>query len=222
MDEMIDYDEYRFFYLPKEMVKNGMWASLSKGLKAVLPVLHRYADKNGYCFPSQNTIAINSGVSLSVVKRCMRELNMLDGYSINIKKGKTHRYNTYQLPVYRGGNMIKVRADFIDDCWGGMSPSSKAVYISLLANFAYFDNAYLINTYFDDSGFEDKGTFVREHFPNRKWETIEDLSKNKLSELSGISRSTVNNALDGLRKANLILDHPIKDSEIIKLTLKME
>jgi hypothetical protein len=53
--------------------------ALSKSSVMILGVLGMYGDKDGYCYPSQTTIASHIGVSRQAVQKCLGELSRL-GY----------------------------------------------------------------------------------------------------------------------------------------------
>jgi hypothetical protein len=51
---------------------------LKPNVKLVLLCVCKYAnDKTGHCFPSQTTLALDTGLALSTVKLCLKELDRL-------------------------------------------------------------------------------------------------------------------------------------------------
>lgn len=61
-------------WLASAMFDDGRWADLSCAAKAVLPVLTRFANKDGICWPSTAKIAALAGIHRGHLHRAIKEL----------------------------------------------------------------------------------------------------------------------------------------------------
>lgn len=93
-----------------------------------------------------------------------------------------------------------------------LSPSGKALY-PVMRNFSYFDiNEYL---YFEE--LDGKGPIdFDEIYPQRKYDFC-DAEKCVMAEYAGISRRSINNALESLKTCNLIEKKLYFDGPYIKV-----
>ncbi len=81
-----------FTQVPNCMLKT---TKLSPGAKLTYAMLLSYAWENEYCFPGQETLALDMGCGLRSVTRYIKELE--DSRFLKIKKRGQGRVNVYEL-----------------------------------------------------------------------------------------------------------------------------
>ena len=81
-----------WFHVFRSMVEHGELANISGSALKVYLVIKSHANFNsGASFPSEQTISIKSGLSISQVKRCVKELQQL-AYIVTEKIGRKNHY----------------------------------------------------------------------------------------------------------------------------------
>jgi hypothetical protein len=188
--------ERLFIKIPNIYFENMAWARLSTAGKAIYPVIRKFSNKEGICFPSQQTIAIVAGVTEKTVRNGLGSLKKFPGFSIEkyiTQRG--HYANRYKFesvspknsesisighPFFNGGN------------WSQLTPSAKAIY-PVLKHYKWWD----LNLYADLEGDVAVPFETKKCFKSRKFDFASpDISI--LAKISGINRKSVEIGLKSL------------------------
>lgn len=133
-----------FFRFPRNLVLSGKWAELPLASKSIYPVIGIHCDKHGHCFPSQETIAIMSGIKdVKTVRVGIEGLNILSEFS-SIKRpnrrGQWHYEYKIIPPANHRGSMFPFYRSYVEGGnWAVLGSVSKAVY-PVIKTFAYYDH----------------------------------------------------------------------------------
>ena len=121
-DELTD----TFFRFNKWLVRDQIWARLPLASKAIYPVIGVHTNEHGWAFPSEQTIAILSGISENTVRKGIHGLLEVPGFEVEkyvtTRGYKANRYFINPPPkrkdtsfffhklVVTGGNWMKLRS----------------------------------------------------------------------------------------------------------------
>lgn len=84
-------------YLTERMAQNALSADLPLASKVTLAVMCRYSDQQGYCYPSQATLADASKLSRRVIQRALADLRRRRYIDV-IRQGNSAKSSTlYRL-----------------------------------------------------------------------------------------------------------------------------
>ena len=196
-----------FFRFDKLWVKNMNWALLPKSSKAVLPVIAVHCDKDEIAFPSEQTIAIQSGLTEKTVREGIKGLLGFPGFKLDhyiTKRGRRANKFRFNFPpedeegrcfffyktIIEGGN------------WSLLKPVSKSLY-PVMRHFAYFDlevylqkHKYAYQIYHPDKDF-------KKLYKTRQWD-ICGAEIPIMAKYANITRQSVYEALYDLTEKGLI------------------
>ena len=96
-----------FTQVPNHILYNG---KLSPGAKLTYAMLLKYAWQNDYCFPGQETLAKDMGVSDRSVRTYLQELEKAD--FVTIKQRGLGKVNLYELNLTVSGPSAADRKNF--------------------------------------------------------------------------------------------------------------
>ncbi len=86
--------DFGWFHFFRTIIKNDTWAKMSLASKALYPVVKSYvASENGAAFPSYDTLAKKSGLSLQSVSKALNELAELGMITATKAVGKKSIYS---------------------------------------------------------------------------------------------------------------------------------
>jgi biotin operon repressor len=198
--------ETNFFRFDKEIVHSKAWAALPAASKSVYPVIASHCNAEGVSFPSQQRIALLSGLSEKTVRVGLSGLKVLAGMSIEKKMVRGRLVNNYKIrptPDIKGRSFTVYNVIIRNGLWARLKQSSHALYITL-RTFSFFDPLL----YFDLEGLEDYGydvaSFIEDgNYRTRKYDFAYPEIK-YLSEYAGISRSAIFTALTDLETWGII------------------
>ena len=138
-----NYNEKARFWFEKKLIDNKNWALLPKSSKAILPVIACHVNKQGIAFPSEQTIAILSGVSDKVVRQGIRSLEGFPSFKWNpylTKRGKWSKNFHLKLPVQNRGHAFPFHRVLLEyGIWRELIPTAKAIY-PVMRYFSFFDH----------------------------------------------------------------------------------
>lgn len=204
-----DIDNRGCLFISKKIIIDGTWAKLSLAGKTVLPVIIKYRNEKGIAFPSQETIAILAGVSEKTVSCGIKNIEKIT--NISAKRYWTTKGNIsykYFIPSSITKSEARIRINntlFGTGCWRMLSSSGKALYI-VLRTIADCDES----DYEEKKGLDDSENNMSDRFKKwygqREYDIVAFTSKKQLAELSGISRPSINKAVESLRETGLLED----------------
>ena len=197
-----ELNEVNFFWWPKRMFEDLTWAGLPLASKAVLPVIaarvSRKGKNRGWAWPTEVTIAIETGISPKTVREGTRGLEKLwDGFKIArymTNRGRSAKQYHLNLPSANvKGKSFPFHGYIIESGqWQNLIPTAKALYpvMRFFGYFEYFE--YMPDGH--DPDFE---------FGKRDYEfcVAED---HYLAKLSGIHHKSIKPALKSLEENWLI------------------
>lgn len=106
----------QWFHVFKSMIESGELANISGSAIKVYLVIKSHSNyKSGKSFPSEETMAEKSGLSVSQVKRCVKELKELAYLSVT-KQGRKNHYMLKEKVSVRnekGNSTAQVTWDYI-------------------------------------------------------------------------------------------------------------
>ncbi|MCF8069239.1 MAG: helix-turn-helix domain-containing protein [Desulfobacterales bacterium] len=192
-----------FFRWEKYLIESGKWAKLPPASKAVFPVIAWHCNKDGNAFPSEQTIAILSGLSEKTVREGTKGLWGFSGFNFSFyitKRGKRAKRYHIDLPTNpKKGTVFPFYKNIMDGGhWHLLNPTGKALY-PVMRNFGFFD----IEQYADLEDLDFSFGDFDEVYPDRKYDLCE-AEKSVLAELAGISERSVDSALDNLEEFLLV------------------
>ncbi|MGV7222669.1 MAG: helix-turn-helix domain-containing protein [Nitrospinales bacterium] len=131
-----------FIKIPKKYINEGAWARLSQAGKAIYPVIRKFSNEGGSCFPSQLTIAIMAGVTEKTVRQGLDSLNNFPEFfkeKYITQRGRyAYRYRFEPAPP-KNSDSISIRHSFFNGGnWSQLLPSAKAIYF-VLKRFSWWD-----------------------------------------------------------------------------------
>ena len=94
------------FHFDRGWIENMNWPILPKSSKAILPVIMCFANEKGESFPSEQTIAILSGISDKQVREGIRGLEGFPGFECSqyiSRRGRRAKKFRVHLPGYQKG-----------------------------------------------------------------------------------------------------------------------
>lgn len=93
----------QWFHVFKSMIESGELANISGSALKVYLVIKSYSNyRSGASFPAETTVAEKSGLSISQVKRAVKELRQLAYLSVT-KCGRKNHYTLRERVVIRNG-----------------------------------------------------------------------------------------------------------------------
>lgn len=197
-----NFNDKARFWFEKKLINNKNWALLLKSSKAIFPVIACYVNETGVAFPSEQTIAILSGLSDKVVREGIRGLEgfpNIKWHSYLTKRGKRSKKFHLKLPAQNRGHEFSFFRIVLEyGLWREMTPAAKALY-PVMRHFSFFDH----DQYADLEELEIyEGDYCKD-YAQREYEFCE--AENKiLAEYAGIHRSSIYNAQKSLERNFLI------------------
>lgn len=210
-----DLNYTNFFLFDKTLINNMQWAELPSSSKAVFPVIVSFCNEKGESFPSEETIAILSGLSEKTVRHGIKNLDGFSGFKVfryTSKRGKkANKYFIRSAPNERDKSFAFFKNVFESAQWYSISPSGKALY-PVMRHFVFFD----IKIYKASAGEEPDPLEIEEIYQNRQFDYCE-ADKDVLASYSGISKRSMNEALKSLEDNFLI--EPLFEHNVWKVFL---
>ena len=211
-----NFNDKARFWFEKKLIENKNWALLPKSSKAIFPVIACYVNETGVAFPSEQTIAILSGVSDKVVRQGIRGLEGFPNFKWHTyitTRGKRSKKFHLKLSVQNRGHAFSFHRVLLEyGLWRKMTPAAKALY-PVMRNFSFYnDNLYMLledpdadleNLLAVLEDFEIKDGEYNKNYAFRKYEFCE-AENGILAEYAGIHRSSIYNAFRSLEKNYLI------------------
>ncbi len=209
----INWDNWYFF--SKRLVLSGQWSCVNQATRSILPVIMKFRNKdNGEAFPSFQTIGALAGLSEKTVSAGVKGIESLEGFKVEAYKSRTgNKAYKYYIPHYAGKDLIRINYSLFESgYWRQLSHSAKSVYIVLrvLAVCECWDNM------FDE---DDQADGDKERYRLRKYDLVRFDTFLQIEELAGISRPSLNSAIESLKTIGLIEEHP-EDGQIIYIETK--
>jgi hypothetical protein len=183
------------------LIENKNWALLPKSSKAIFLVIACHANEKGIAFPSEQTIAILSGVSDKVVRQGVRDLEGFPNfrcYPYLTNRGKRSKKFHIKLSVQNRGHafsFFRIAVEY--GLWRKMTPSAKAIY-PVMRCFGFFDHDLYVSLEEAEASGDECIDYVQ-----RRYE-ICTAENGVLAEYAGIHRSSLYNAFRSLEKNYLI------------------
>lgn len=196
-----------FFRFDKLWIENMNWALLPKSSKAILPVIAVHCNKDEIAFPSEQTIAILSGLTEKTVREGIKGLLGFPGFKLDHYVTKCgRRANKFMFifpPEDEKGRCFFFNKSIIEGGnWRFLKPVSKALY-PVMRHFANFDlevylqnHEYAYQIYHPDKDF-------KEFYKAREWD-ICGAEIPIMAEYANITRPSVYEALNDLTDKELI------------------
>ena len=177
------------FWFDKKLIENMNWAMLPKSSKAVYPVIASYCNRAGIAFPGEEAIAALCGRTEKVVREGIRGLDGFPGFDFEYyttKRGRRAKRYLLSFPRREKGRSFPFHKEIIEGGnWSLLKPTAMALY-PVMRHFGYCDDEQEPT---DDSIFID---FIGRDCDFCRAET------NLLAKYSGISRSSISEALNSL------------------------
>jgi len=191
------------FHFDRKLITNKNWALLPKASKAIWPVIMCYANEKGESFPSEQTIAILSGLSDKQVREGVRGLEGFPGFEYHeyiSKRGRRAKKFKVELPRYEKGKAFPFYQYVLESgAWREAKPSAKALYPVMRA-YGYFD----VEKYAIQEDLEEwEGSMFEEIYRDRLYDFCE-AEKPILTTYAGIDRTSLDGALNSLSHCVLI------------------
>lgn len=188
------------------------WMMLSSASKAVYPVIACHANKQGTSYPGEETISILAGLTPKRVRQGVRDLEGFPGFTwghYTTKRGRRSKKFFLKLPQEpeRGEAFPFHQAILETGNWRMLSPAGKALY-PVMRHFSYFN----IDEYLYLEDMEEEVSDFDTVYPDRKYEFC-SAEKTILSQYAGISRRSINNALESLQKCHLVETEMMEDED---------
>ena len=198
-----EFDYEHFFFFDKALIGNGNWALLPDSSKAVLPVISDHADEKGESWPSEQRVAILSGISDKSVRLGISGLESFPGFSYEsytTRRGRTSKKFHLQLPrnPKPGTAFPFYRFTLEAGCWCEATPSAKALY-PVMRYYAYFDP----DEYAEREDIEYTPSEFEEFYKHRMYDTCE-AEYRLLMDAAALKRRSFFNALQDLQRCHLI------------------
>ncbi len=198
-----DVESNRFFWFRKKLIENNNWALLTPSAKAIFPVIALHAGQDGRSFPSEQRIAIQSGITDKVVRQGIRALGSfpdIECETYRTKGGMQSKRFHVTLPNQNNSDCFQFYQQIIDTgIWRELKPVAKALY-PVMKYFSNFD----FDRYIDIEDLEYDYNDFEEVFPTRKYDFCCGVTQSYLIDHAGISRRSINSALDDLMEIKLI------------------
>lgn len=175
------------------------WSYLPLSAKAVLPVIYAYDNSKGKSWPSEETIAVLSGLSCKTVRKGINELFVLPGFSFDFKmtaQGRKSKRFTLSLPSDRDKVFFFHKFLLTGGNWRLLKAISKAVY-PVLRVFSAWDKEEAEE---GEDGMEDD---YKDLYASRQWEYSE-VESGIIAKYAGIARQNVQIAIHDLEDKCLV------------------
>jgi hypothetical protein len=207
----------QFFWWNKKLIENMNWALLPKASKAVFPVIASHANEKGAAWPSEQTIAILSGVSDKIAREGIRGLEAFPSFKWShhlSKRGKRAKKYFVKLPSCNNKGSAFPFHKFIlhSGIWRKLKSSAKSVY-PVMRYFGFFDislYAALEDSELCEADFE-------EVYRLRKYDFCE-AENGLMAEYAGLHRNSLCAAIRNLEDNFLI--EPLNDYDGWKVFLR--
>lgn len=191
------FDLLRYFWFPRDLVKNRLWGTWPTAAQAVFPVILYFMDKKGSCFPGLDTIGVLAGrdrktVSQGVDFLLSQHIPLERSTRITAAGRKAYTYRWPVVTRQRGLFFPFRHCVFDGGNWAMLTPTAQALYVVMRA-FGLISGDGEIDIVFSEDLSGDAPDYGKRDFEFCR----ADLDV--LGELSGIrSRRTLNAALDSL------------------------
>jgi biotin operon repressor len=198
-------NEKKLFWFERRLIENGYWARAPAAAAGVFPVCGCFKNQKGWLYQTQTNLGILSGLSENTVRKGME---YLQNEWVEIFR-QTLRYKTktdnwaykYQieLPNSNKEDCFPFRRFILESgSWANISPTAHKLYPVMKSTARFTIEIYneIEATDYDESDFQIL-------FDQRQYDVCQ-MKKKGLAELAGISRYNMNDALESLRKNNLI------------------
>lgn len=204
-----EFNRNIFFWWEKKLIENKNWALLPKPAKAIFPVIASHCDKQGRAFPGERTIAILSGRTDKMVREGIRQLQDFPPVKVNhyiTKKGRRAKRFHVKLPNQPDrGTAFPFHRMIIDGGnWSLLKPTARALY-PVMRYFGYFDID--LHMEIDDPDGVAEYTDFEEVYKGRDCDYCE-AERGLLAELAGISPRSMREALQDLKRHDLVAAIP--------------
>ncbi|MFC1798351.1 hypothetical protein ACFLZL_00905 [Thermodesulfobacteriota bacterium] len=198
-----DFNHKARFWFRKKLIKNMNWALLPKASKAIFPVIACHVNEHGIAFPSEQTIAILSGLTEKIVRNGIKGLEHFPSFEWKhylTKRGRRSKKFCVKLPVenHRGKAFPFFRVVLEYGLWMKLSPTAKALY-PVMRHFGFFE----IDKYAEAENLEIDVNDFDAVFPERPYDFCE-AEFGVLAEFSGINRRSLPAAINSLEKNYLV------------------
>jgi len=184
-----------FIRIKGSYFKDGTWKNWPKSTKAIVPVIMKHSNTNGYSFPGQTRIAIYSGLTEKSVREGLSRLKNFQDFGIKKEFSPRGRIknNYWFQPVSKNekGAVFISHAFFNGGNWARLSPSAKAIY-PVLKYFCYWDYDLYEEMGESSSNFD-------EVYKDRKYDFL-STGPEAIAELSGVSKGSLPSAFRSLEK----------------------
>lgn len=198
-----DINPKSLFWFEKKLILDKNWALLPKASMAIFPVIACHVNEIGVAWPSEQTIAILSGLSDKSVRKGIRGLEDFPVFKFSeyvTKRGKRSKKFYVDLPKEhtKGEDFPFYRFVLESGFWRQLKPVAKALY-PVMKTFSYFD----IEQYIDIEELEAEEKEFEDVYYHREYDFCEaDLDV--MIEHAGIHRTSLAEALHDLENKLLI------------------
>lgn len=192
-----------FFKCDKNIVFGGKWAALTGATKSVYVPIAVHTNRQGSCFPSERTLAIQTGRTRKTIRLGIKKgwpLFSFKRYKTrNGNRGKSYKLNLCPedrryFPIYKW----VVEGGY----WSKLTPGAHALYPVMMA-LSYLDSDLYSGLEDLDYGCNTQKMIDEGEFKIRKYDFF-DKGLIKMASYAGISRNTAKTARDQLEQLGLI------------------
>ncbi len=199
-DELTD----NFFRFCKWLVRDQIWARLPLASKAIYPVIGVHCNKHGCAFPSEQTIAILSGISENTVRKGIHGLLEVPGFEVEkyvtARGYKANRYFIHPPPKRKDTSFFFHKLVVTGGNWMKLRSTAKALY-PVLNTFSYYDQP----------AHNERAEVKSADYLDREFDFV-DMDVDVMAEYAGISHRSLKYALDDLQGHFLIEEtYPINE-----------
>ncbi|NCB06112.1 MAG: hypothetical protein EOM69_11430 [Clostridia bacterium] len=203
-----DFDRRRYFWFPRDLVKNGLWATWPSAAQAVFPALLSFMGGGGSCFPSLDIIGIRCGRSRKTVSEGVDHLlnqpiPLTRTARITAAGRRSYVYR-WPRPTVKRGLFFPLRHCIFDGGnWATLTPTAQAIYICM-RTFGLVSGADELDAVFGGQSADAVEYGLRDFEFCRADPDV-------LCELSGITHRSLHAALDSLTRCGLAVRDPDMD-----------
>jgi hypothetical protein len=188
------------FWFDGMRIKNQNWAPLSPAAKTVFPVIAAHTDAAGHAFPSEQTIAILSGLTEKTARAGIHGLEALPGFTaspyVTARGRRSKRFHVKAPPIEIGRSFPFFKCILDGGNWSQLTPTAHALY-PVMRTFGHFD-------FYDAPEDEtaDPSAFKEEYI--RRTFDLCEAEPDILADAAGISRKSLGAAMQSLVECHLL------------------
>lgn len=185
-----------FMRIHKELFLGKYWAALPLASKAVYPVIYKFVNEQGSCFPSLETIATIAGITEKTASKGVKGLHGFPGFYleeyITSRGRKGYRYKIGHVPKVKGNSFSISHSFFNGGNWSQITPTAKAVYLTLKC-FAFWEFNLYEQLEETDTGYGGE----QDLFIARKYDFVNP-EPDVIAKVSGINTKSIRSAYQSL------------------------